>query len=235
MYFKYLEKNNTILFIISALTVIFAALSAYGILASPSDYLQGEYSKIMYVHVPSAWLSLAIFIIIATLSAFYLIFKSPVYNLLSRSLAPIGLIYNFTALFTGSLWGKPTWGTYWVWDARLTSMFIQFCIYVIYMLLMKVNVNEYKAFYNASIFAVFAAINIPIIKFSVYIWNTIHQKSSIITASGPKIHIDMLWPLFTSLAVFVTASILATFLQLRLELLELRKKKQIFKPSYYSY
>lgn len=221
-----LKENNILVYSLVLLAIFLCGISTHGILNAPADYLQGMYSKIMYIHVPSAWLSLFIFIFIAFFSALYLISKNPIYDLFAKSLAPIGLIYNFSALFTGALWGKPTWGVYWVWDARLTSMFIQFCIYVIYMLLGSVNSNEQKARHSAALFAVFGAVNIPIIKFSVYIWNTLHQKSSVITLAGPKIHISMLWPLITSFFTFLVITVLALILQVRLNLLKRRGKQR---------
>lgn len=225
MYLTRLKKNNAFFFVASFFVLIFGLLSIYGIVISPPDYLQGSYSKIMYIHVPSAWLSLILFVLIVLFSALYLVSKNPVYDLVAKSIAPIGLIHNFSALLTGALWGKPTWGVYWVWDARLTSMFIQFCIYIIYMLLRNVNVNDYKASYSAAIFSVFGAVNIPIIKFSVYIWNTLHQKSSVITVSGPKIHFSMLWPLMSSFAFFAIFSTLVVLMQIRVSLDELRGKR----------
>lgn len=228
MTLRFLKENNILVYSLVLLAISLCSISVHGILNAPADYLQGMYSKIMYIHVPSAWLSLFIFIFIASFSALYLIFKHPIYDLFAKSLAPIGLIYNFSALFTGALWGKPTWGIYWVWDARLTSMFIQFCIYMIYILLGNINSNEQKARHSAAIFAVFSAVNIPIIKFSVYIWNTLHQKSSVITLVGPKIHISMLWPLVTSFLTFLILTVLALILQARLNLLKKKSKKPIF-------
>lgn len=219
-----LKENNILVYPFVLLTIFFGSISLYSILNAPVDYLQGAYSKIMYIHVPSAWLSLFIFLAIAFFSTLYLIFKNPMYDLLAKSLAPIGLIYNFSALFTGALWGKPTWGVYWVWDARLTSMFIQFCIYMAYMLLRNINSDERKASYSAALFAVFSVVNIPIIKFSVYIWNTLHQKSTIVTLTGPKIHTSMLWPLITSSLTFLMITVLALILQARLSLLKKKVK-----------
>ena len=156
------------------------------LLLSPPDYLQSDSVRIMYVHVPSAWVSLGIFSTIAFLSIGNFIFKNKNFPLIAKSLAPSGLVFNIIALVTGAIWGKPTWGTFWVWDARITSTFILFLQYI-GLLVLRSSFNSYQtADQIMSIFSVLGAINIPIIKFSVEWWNTLHQGASI-TTSGTSI------------------------------------------------
>ena len=162
---------------------------------SPPDYLQGETVRIMYIHVSSAWISLFAYVLIFFLSVFYLIWKFPLFVLMAKEIPFVAIIFTLITLITGSLWGKPTWGTYWVWDARLTSFLILLFIYLGLIFIdkaFKYNVNGDLSF---SYLSIIGAINIPIIKFSVDWWNTLHQPASVIRASGPSINIEMLIPL----------------------------------------
>ena len=159
-----------------------------GLIVSPQDYVQGNSVRIMYVHVPSAWISLGTFSVIGILSIFSFIFKIKNFLIICKSLAPSGLVFNLIALVTGSIWGKPTWGTWWAWDARITSMFILFLFYFIYLVsfsLFKKSKNLNKI---SSIIAILGLINIPIIKFSVEWWSTLHQPSSVKILSETSIH-----------------------------------------------
>jgi len=170
---NHLKKMNILL-----ITLIITSL--FFILTSPDDYQQGNAVKIMYIHVPSAWLSLLIYTIIASLSALSFIYKTPLLTLSAISLAPIGCIFSLITLVTGSLWGKPIWGTWWVWDARLTSMLILFFLYLSYIILYKSYSNVITGSKIAAALAIIGFINIPIIKFSVEIWNSLHQPASIL-------------------------------------------------------
>ncbi len=158
---------------------------------SPEDYKQSHSVRIMYVHVPSAWISLGIFSLIAFLSLVSFIFKNKNFSLISKSLAPSGFLFNIIALVTGAIWGKPTWGTWWAWDARITSMLILALFYSMYLLSWKIFRNEKQATKITSIIAILGVINVPIIKFSVDWWSTLHQTSSVKILSTTSIHISM--------------------------------------------
>jgi heme exporter protein C len=164
-------------------------------LTSPSDYQQGDAVRIMYIHVPSAWMSLFIYSVMFFSSISSLIWKNQLSDIIAAESAPIGACFALITLVTGSLWGKPIWGTWWVWDARLTSMLILFFLYLGYIALINSFSDPTLASKPAAILAIIGFINIPIIKFSVDFWNTLHQPASIFRANGPSIHKSMLLPL----------------------------------------
>lgn len=181
-----------------AATAIAFAVGLYlALVASPPDYQQGETVRIMYVHVPAASLSLAIYVLMALASAIAIIFRHPLADVAARAAAPIGATYCALALITGSLWGKPMWGTWWVWDARLTSMFVLFLLYLGYISIWQAIDDQRRAASIARIVALVGVINVPIVKFSVdwWNWNTLHQPASILRADGPSIDKSLLWPL----------------------------------------
>jgi heme exporter protein C len=167
----------------------------FALVASPADYQQGETVRIMYVHVPSAWMALFVYSSMAIASAVGLIWKHPLAHLSAEAAAPIGACFTFLCLFTGSLWGKPMWGTWWVWDARLTSVLILFFLYLGYMALNSAFDDPSRGERSAAILALIGFVNVPIIKFSVDWWNTLHQPASVVKMSGPAIHASMLVPL----------------------------------------
>lgn len=167
----------------------------WGLLYAPPDYQQGNTARIMYIHVPAAWMALFIYAAMAVASGVTLIWKHPVAELVAKASAPIGAAFTMICLITGALWGKPMWGAWWVWDARLTSMLILFFIYLGYIALWEAFDDPTRAGRAAAILALVGVINLPIIKFSVDWWNTMHQPASVLTLSGPKIHPDILWPL----------------------------------------
>tara|TARA_B100001250_G_scaffold277303_1_gene239779 strand:- start:170 stop:877 length:708 start_codon:yes stop_codon:yes gene_type:complete len=196
-----------------------------GLIVSPQDYVQGNSARIMYVHVPSAWISLGTFSVIGILSIFSFIFKIKNFLIICKSLAPSGLVFNLIALVTGSIWGKPTWGTWWAWDARITSMLILFLFYFIYLVsfsLFKKSKNLNKI---SSIIAILGLINIPIIKFSVEWWSTLHQPSSVKILSETSIHNSMLLPLLIMTASFALFSLLIFLMKYNTELIKLRNKR----------
>jgi heme exporter protein C len=181
---------------------------------SPADYQQGEYVRIMYIHVPSAWMALAIYSFMSLVSFCYLFSGNILLNVISRELAPIGTGFAFITLATGSLWGKPTWGTWWAWDARLTFMLILFFFYVSYWAISS-SLNGKIQSKAPALICIAGAVNIPIIKFSVELWNSLHQPASIIRAGGPSIHSSMLWPL--GLMFIFSLSIAFIIFRLRVE------------------
>jgi len=191
---------------------------------SPEDYKQSHSVRIMYVHVPSAWISLGIFSLIAFLSLVSFIFKNKNFSLISKSLAPSGFLFNIIALVTGAIWGKPTWGTWWAWDARITSMLILALFYSMYLLSWKIFRNEKQATKITSIIAILGVINVPIIKFSVDWWSTLHQTSSVKILSTTSIHISMLIPLAIMTAAFTLFSILIFLMKYNAELIKIKNK-----------
>jgi len=191
----------------------------WGLLWSPPDYQQGNTVRIMYLHVPAAWLSLFIYGVMATASATALIWRHPVAELAAKASAPVGAAFTLVCLITGSLWGQPMWGTWWVWDARLTSMLILFFIYLGYMALWEAFDDPGRAGRAAAILALVGAINLPVIKFSVDWWNTLHQPASVLTLSGPKIHPQILWPLLLVALGFMAYYVWLLALRVRTEIL----------------
>ncbi len=204
-------------------TVLMAAAGLYlGLFASPADYQQGETVRIMYVHVPAAWMSMFCYTSLAISAAVGLIWKHPVADVAARATAPIGACFTFLALFTGSLWGKPMWGTWWVWDGRLTSVLILFFLYLGYMALNSAFDDPQRGSKASAILAMVGLVNVPIIKFSVEWWNTLHQPASIVRMDGPTIHPSMLWPLFLMIGAFTTYYLWVLMLRMRQELTETR-------------
>lgn len=213
---QFLKLANAALPVLWVITAVLFALGLYGALVtSPPDYQQGEMVRIMYVHVPAASLALMIYVVMAIFSAVAIIFRHPLADAAAKTAAPIGATYCFLALATGSLWGKPMWGTWWVWDARLTSMFVLMLLYLGYMAIWQSIEEPTRAAAIARIVAIVGVINVPIVKFSVNWWNTLHQPASILKMGGPSIDRSMLWPLLTMMAAFA-------FLFLALQLTAMR-------------
>ena len=195
-----------------------------GLVIAPADYQQGDGFRIIYVHVPSAWMSMFIYMVIATNSAIFLIWHIKLSDIVARSSAVIGASFTFLALVTGSIWGKPMWGTWWVWDARLTSELILFFLYLSIIFLYHAYDDYRKGAKAANILAIVGFINIPIIHFSVEWWNTLHQGPSVMKFSAPSIASEMLYPLIYTTIGFTFYFILAVLLSARNTLLEREKK-----------
>ena len=192
----FLRIANKVLPFAWALTIILLAIGLYGALVtSPADYQQGETVRIMYIHVPAAWLGLFGYVLMAGLSAIAIIFRHPLADVSAKAAAPIGAIFCFLALATGSFWGKPMWGTWWVWDARLTSMFVLMLLYLGYIAVWRAFDDPLRAASLARVVALVGVINVPIVKYSVDWWNTLHQPASVFRMGGPTIDKSMLWPL----------------------------------------
>ena len=190
---------------------------------SPQDYLQGDSVRIMYVHVPSAWISLGIFSLIAFLSILVFIFKNRNLIIIAKSFAPSGFVFTLITLVTGSIWGKPTWGTWWAWDARITTMLILGLFYLMYLLAWRIFEDRNSVVKITSLISIIGAINIPIIKFSVDWWNTLHQPASVSKLSSPSIDISMLQPLLMMTLAFSLIGIIIAILRIKAEIL-IRKK-----------
>jgi len=210
---------------VGALSALLFAYSLYGgLFQAPSDYEQGQSFRIIYVHVPSAWLSMLVYGILAVCSAITLIWRLKITESLSRACAPIGASYTFLALVTGSLWGKPMWGAWWVWDARLTSELILLFLYFGYMALQSAFSDRQIASRASAILALVGVVNLPVIHYSVDWWNTLHQGATILKADVPSIHISMLIPLLTMVVAFHLHFLTAVLMRVRCELLEDEKR-----------
>jgi heme exporter protein C len=192
---------------------------------SPEDYKQSDAVRIMYVHVPAAWISLGIFSSLALLSVGSFVFKNKNFALIAKSLAPSGFVFNIIALVTGSIWGKPTWGTWWAWDARITSMLILALFYGMYLLAWRIYEDKERVIKVTSLIAILGVVNVPIIKFSVDWWNTLHQPASInILSTNIAIHPSMLAPLGIMTAAFALFSLLIFLMKYNTELIKVKNK-----------
>jgi len=190
----------------------------YGLFASPADYQQGETVRIMYVHVPSAWMAMFVYTMMAFAAASFLIWKHPLADVAAQAAAPIGAGFTLMALVTGSLWGQPMWGTWWVWDARLTSVLILFFLYLGYIALVNAFDDPERGSKAGAILLLVGAVNIPIIKFSVDWWNTLHQPASVARMDGPAIDPSMLLPLMLMAAAFKLYFVYLLIVRMRGEL-----------------
>ena len=203
----------------AGLTVVLLLIGLYlALIQAPADYQQGDTVRIMFVHVPAAWMAMFCYSFLAVASAIALIWRHPLADLAAKASAPIGASFTFLALVTGSIWGKPMWGTWWVWDARLTSVLILFFLYLGYMALWEAIEDGQKAGKAAAVLALVGAVNVPIIKFSVDWWNTLHQPASVMRMDGPAIHPSMLWPLLIMALAFQTYFVTLLLARMRMEL-----------------
>ena len=229
--FKYFEPNKIFYvtsrapkYVFLLFIVFFSVGLTEALILSPEDYKQSHSVRIMYVHVPSAWICLGIFSSMTFFSIIGYIFKIRNFFLISKSLAPSGFVFNIIALVTGSIWGKPTWGTWWAWDARITSMLILALFYLIYLVAWKIYDNDDKVFKVTSIITILGIINVPIIKYSVNWWNTLHQPASINILSKSSIHVSMLYPLLIMTAAFALFSLLIFLMKYNTELIKIKNK-----------
>tara|TARA_B100002019_G_scaffold292666_1_gene316605 strand:- start:2968 stop:3699 length:732 start_codon:yes stop_codon:yes gene_type:complete len=226
--FSRLTGNLQLPLIILSTTMISLGLY-YGLFDSPKDYQQGDAVRIMYVHVPSAWLASFLYFSLAISCIFYLVWKHPLADLIANAIAPIGLVFSVLTLITGSLWGKPMWGTWWVWDARLTSMLILFFFYLGFILLSNAFERKIDGSKTASVLAIIGLINLPIIKFSVDWWHTLHQPSSILRMDGPSIDKEMLFPLALMMVGFSLFSLYLIIINVKTMLMEKKCEALILK------
>ena len=229
--FQFLEPNRIFSITSKApkyVLLLFILVISIGLtealILSPEDYKQSHSVRIMYVHVPAAWISLGIFSTITILSIVGYIFKIKNFFLISKSLAPSGFVFNVIALVTGSIWGKPTWGTWWAWDARITSMLILALFYLMYLIAWRIYEDKEQVFKVTSIITILGIINVPIIKYSVDWWNTLHQPASINILSKSTIHSSMLVPLLIMTAAFTLFSLLIFLMKYNTELIKIKNK-----------
>jgi len=210
---------NAVLPFAAGLTVILLGVGLYAaLLTSPPDYQQGETVRIMYVHVPAAYMAVMVYGAMAVASASLLIWKHPLADMIAKASAPVGAAFTFVCLVSGSLWGKPMWGTWWVWDARLTSVLVLFFLYLGFIALRGAFDDPNRGAKPAAILALVGVVNLPIIKWSVDWWNTLHQPGSILRAGGPTIAPEMLVPLFVMMGAFTFFYITVLILNLRAEI-----------------
>ncbi|MGQ0674643.1 MAG: heme ABC transporter permease [Rhodospirillales bacterium] len=207
---------------VAVLALALAAGLILGLAVAPADYQQGDTARIMYVHVPAAWMALFVYTAMAIASAVALIWRHPLAQIAARASAPIGACFTFVALATGSLWGKPMWGAWWVWDARLTSVLVLFFLYLGYIALANAFDDDERGGRAASILALVGLVNVPIIKFSVDWWNTLHQPASVLKLGGPAIDPSMLWPLLTMAVAFKAFYVAVLIMRMRAHLAQRR-------------
>ena len=229
--FKIFEPNKIFLITSKApkyVMALFITVLCIGLLEalifSPEDYKQSHSVRIMYVHVPAAWISLGIFSSITFLSVSGYIIKNKNFFLIAKSLAPSGLVFNIIALVTGSIWGKPTWGTWWAWDARITSMLILVLFYLMYLIAWRIYEDKEQVLKITTFITIIGIINVPIIKYSVDWWNTLHQPASINILSKSSIHSSMLFPLMIMTAAFALFSLLIFLMKYNTELIKIKNK-----------
>ncbi len=203
---------------------LFAAGLYGGLVLAPADYQQGESYRIIYIHVPSAWLSMFVYAVLAAASAISLIWRMKLAEAVARASAPVGAAYTFLALITGSLWGKPMWGTWWVWDARLTSELILLFLYLGYMALVAAIDDRRTASRAGAVLAVVGVVNLPIIHFSVEWWNTLHQGPTVTKFDQPSIAISMLIPLLLMAAAFMFHYLYTLLARVRVEILDSERR-----------
>jgi heme exporter protein C len=192
----------------------------WALVVAPPDYQQGDTVRIMYVHVPAAWMALSVYLFAAVASAVALVWRHPLAEVAARAAAPIGAAFTFVCLATGSLWGRPMWGTWWVWDARLTSVLILFFLYLGYIALANAFDDPARGGRAAAVLALVGVVNLPIIKFSVDWWNTLHQPASVMRIGGPRIDISMLAPLLIMALGFTLLFVVLLMLRMRTALNE---------------
>ena len=229
--FKFFEPNKIFQitsrapkYVLFLFIVVLSVGLTEALFLSPEDYKQSDAVRIMYVHVPSAWISLGIFSSITLLSISGFIFKNKNFFLISKSLAPSGFVFNIIALVTGSIWGKPTWGTWWAWDARITSMLILALFYAMYLISWRIYESEEKVFKITTFITILGIINVPIIKYSVDWWNTLHQPASINILTKSSIHSSMLFTLIIMTAAFALFSLLIFLMKYNTELIKIKNK-----------
>jgi heme exporter protein C len=202
--------------------VLLAGGLVLALLVAPPDYQQGESVRIMFVHVPSAWMALFIYSVLALTSAAALIWRHPLADLAAREAAPIGAAFTLICLASGSLWGEPMWGTWWVWDARLTSVLVLFFLYLGYLALVGAFDDQTRGARAGAILALVGAVNLPVIKFSVDWWNTLHQPASVFRLGGPTIAVSMLLPLLVMAVAFTTLFFALWLMRIRTAILARR-------------
>jgi heme exporter protein C len=215
----------------AATTISFVVGLYFALVASPPDYQQGETVRIMYIHVPAAWIAMFAYAWVGLASAAALIWRHPLADLAAEAASPVGAVFTFLALVSGSLWGKPMWGTYWAWDARLTSFLLLFFLYLGHSALLNAFDDRQRGRRSAAVLAVVGLIDLPIVKFAVDWWNTLHQPASVLKMDGPSIDPSMLRPLLIMALACQCYFFLVTFMQMRALLLEARQRTLLYRRT----
>jgi len=224
---KILSLNNKFfIHLIFLMICVIAVGLIYALLISPPDAVQGNSVRIMYIHVPASFISISCYAVMGLISILSIIFKIKILPYIAKSIAPVGFVFALVSVFSGSLWGKPTWGVWWAWDARLTSMLILNLLYIFYILSWKLIKEFEEANKVSSFIAIIGLLNIPIIKYSVDWWNTLHQTSSITLNSAPSIHYTMLIPLLIMFFGLIIYSLIVILMKYKIEILKLKLKKK---------
>ncbi|MBK1868723.1 heme ABC transporter permease [Aestuariivirga sp. YIM B02566] len=224
---RFLKLAETLLPPIWGVTILAFAAGLYmSLVTAPPDYQQGETVRIMFVHVPAAWMALMVYTSMAAASIMAAIFRHPLADMAAKAAAPIGAMFCLLALITGSLWGKPMWGAWWVWDARLTSVFVLLLLYLGYMAVWQAIEDPHRAALIARIVAIAGFINVPIVKFSVDWWNSLHQGASVFRMGGPTIDARMLWPLLIMALAYTLLFVGLLLVAMRSEIAQ-RKLRQL--------
>ena len=237
--FDYLANPTRFLSIADAVLIPSAILASgvllaglyFGLLGSPADYQQGDTVRIMYVHVPAAWLAVIGYVAMGVCGIFYIVWRHPLADIALRAIAPVGATFAMLTLVTGSLWGKPMWGAWWVWDARLTSMLILFFFYLGFIALANGFDRAERGSRPAALLALVGMINVPIVKFSVDWWNTLHQPASLLRSGGPAIDSSMLTPLVLTLIAAHAYFAILVILRMRALLTERRLAALMLRPG----
>jgi heme exporter protein C len=220
---RFMQISDAVMPWLVGLALLLLAIGLYlALVVAPPDYQQGETVRIMFMHVPAAWLAMAVYTLIAAASIGSLIWRHPLADVAAKVAAPIGACFTLLALITGMLWGKPMWGAYWVWDARLTSVLILFFLYLGLIALWQAIDEPSRAGRAAAILAIVGFVNVPIIKFSVDWWNTLHQPASIVRLEGPAIHPSILVPLLVMALAFTCLFAVLQLLSMKAEILRRR-------------
>jgi heme exporter protein C len=221
---RFMELSGRMLPWLATATAILFAVGLYLSVTAPPDYQQGETVRIMFIHVPAAWVAMMAYGLMALASLFGLINRHPLADVAAKQAAPLGALFTALALITGSLWGRPMWGTYWVWDGRLTSFLLLLFLYLGYIALWNAIENEVRAAKAAAILALIGVVNLPIIEFSVQWWTTLHQGESIFRRGGPLISAVFLWPLFIMAAAYTLLFFTLLIVRMQTEILERRTR-----------
>jgi heme exporter protein C len=228
---RFMDLSGAILPWLSAATALLLIIGLYLSFTAPPDYQQGDTVRIMFIHVPAAWVAMMGYVFMAAASAVGMINRHPLADIAAKQAAPLGALFTALALITGSLWGRPMWGTYWVWDGRLTSFLVLLFLYLGYIALWNAIDNEVRAARAAAILALVGIVNLPIIEFSVDWWTTLHQGESIFRKGGPTISPVFLWPLFTMALGYTTLFFTLLTVRIRTEVMQRRVRSAVLNAS----
>ncbi len=224
---RFLSLSARLLPWLTAATLLAFVVAGVAAYLAPDDYQQGATVKIMFIHVPAAWLGIFAWVLMSAAALGTLVWRHPLADVAAKAAAPIGAAFTLMCLLTGSLWGRPMWGTYWVWDARLTSVLVLFLMYLGVIALWRTIDDPTRAARAAAVFTLVGAINIPIIKFSVDWWNTLHQGASVLRLGGSAIHVSILLPLIAMLVAFTLLFLTLHLAAMRNEILRRRLRTML--------